>query len=204
MDSSGEHSYSIGAVERDTGIRRDTLRVWERRYAFPLPERDARGERVYSEEQMRRLRLICKLMDQGHRPGAVVPLNEAGLNALLEPQPGQRIPAEPPDAVRRLLDAVTRHDAARLQELLERDAAINGLRASIVGTIAPLVQEVGELWASGRMAIYEEHFLTRQLGHFLETSMGRMGRPATRAETLLATLPGEQHGLGLLMADVSE
>ena len=32
---------SIAAVERDTGLSKDTLRVWERRYGFPSPGRDA-------------------------------------------------------------------------------------------------------------------------------------------------------------------
>jgi hypothetical protein len=33
----------IASVERETGLSKDTLRVWERRYGFPTPERDANG-----------------------------------------------------------------------------------------------------------------------------------------------------------------
>ena len=55
---------TISAVERDTGLGKDTLRVWERRYAFPQPIRDAKGERLYTPEQVERLRLIKRLMDQ--------------------------------------------------------------------------------------------------------------------------------------------
>jgi len=46
--------FAIGTVKRDTGIGRDT-RIWERRYGFPTPERNDKGERVYSAEQIRRL-----------------------------------------------------------------------------------------------------------------------------------------------------
>ncbi|MDQ5941447.1 MAG: MerR family transcriptional regulator, light-induced transcriptional regulator, partial [Pseudomonadota bacterium] len=62
-------AFTIGAVERDTGLAKDTLRVWERRYGFPQPERDANGERLYPAAQVERLRLIKRLMDQGFRPG---------------------------------------------------------------------------------------------------------------------------------------
>ena len=62
----------VGAVERDTGLSKDTLRVWERRYGFPQPGRDGAGERLYPAEQVRRLRLIKRLMDQGHRPGRLL------------------------------------------------------------------------------------------------------------------------------------
>ena len=55
MNSRDEHSQmvlSIAAVERDTGIGKDTLRVWERRYRFPEPGRDANGERIYPLAQV--------------------------------------------------------------------------------------------------------------------------------------------------------
>ncbi|MFW9621935.1 MAG: MerR family transcriptional regulator, partial [Macromonas sp.] len=44
-------SFNIAAVERDTGLSKDVLRMWERRYGFPLPQRDAHGERLYPAAQ---------------------------------------------------------------------------------------------------------------------------------------------------------
>ena len=69
-----EFAHTIADVERDTGLSKDTLRVWERRYGFPLPLRDAQGERRYDDDQLLRLRHIRRLLDAGHRPGRVVPL----------------------------------------------------------------------------------------------------------------------------------
>ena len=48
--------FNIAAVERETGLSKDVLRMWERRYGFPIPERDANGERLYPEAQVERLR----------------------------------------------------------------------------------------------------------------------------------------------------
>ena len=59
--------FPIGVVERDTGIGRDTLRVWERRYGFPRPVRNAKGERSYPEDQLRRLQRTRRLLDRGMR-----------------------------------------------------------------------------------------------------------------------------------------
>ena len=64
----------IGAVERDTGLSKDTLRVWERRYGFPAPQRDAFGERAYPLAQVDKLRMVKRLLDHGHRPGRIVGL----------------------------------------------------------------------------------------------------------------------------------
>ncbi len=66
-----EGLYPIGVVERDTGIGRDTLRIWERRYGFPEPVRNEKGERIYPEKQLRHLQRIRRLLDQGLRPGKV-------------------------------------------------------------------------------------------------------------------------------------
>lgn len=68
-----EKSYSISAVERDTGIGRDALRIWERRYGYPSPVRGHKGERRYPLSQVQRLQLIRRLLDQGLRPGKIVP-----------------------------------------------------------------------------------------------------------------------------------
>src|SRR5687768_3795296 len=76
---------SIAEVERDTGLGKDTLRVWERRYGFPAPARDAQGQRLYTQAEVDRLRQIASLLRAGHRPGRVVPLDEAGRQSLLRP-----------------------------------------------------------------------------------------------------------------------
>ncbi|MDM7456330.1 MAG: MerR family transcriptional regulator, partial [Tepidimonas sp.] len=74
--------WAIADVERETGIGKDTLRVWERRYGFPAPQRDERGDRLYDAEQLSRLRLIRRLLDAGYRPGRVVGLPRDALEAL--------------------------------------------------------------------------------------------------------------------------
>ena len=73
---------SISAVERDTGLSKDTLRVWERRYGFPMPDRDVVGERSYPFDQVERLRAIKRLLDAGHRPGRIVAMPPADLERL--------------------------------------------------------------------------------------------------------------------------
>ena len=76
----------IAALERDIGVGKETLRVWERRYGFPQPLRDAFGERVYPADQVARLRLVKRLMDQGGRPGKLLAQPIEALNAQLGEQ----------------------------------------------------------------------------------------------------------------------
>ena len=88
-----EQTWSIAEVERETGLGKDALRVWERRYGFPVPLRDAQGERAYPQDQVQRLRLLKRLLDCGHRPGKVVALPLVQLQALLQAEPDSGTPA---------------------------------------------------------------------------------------------------------------
>ena len=193
-----EGLHSIGVVERDTGIGRDTLRVWERRYGFPLPVRNDKGERAYSDAQLRRLQRVRRLLDQGMRPGKLLPLSDDALDQLeagLTPSQSEKMS----DSVTAMLGAVTSADAETINTLMHRAYEQQGMDRFILNTVVPCLSAVGEMWAGGRLQIYQEHFLSNQLIQFLNTEISRLQKTAKRPLVLLATLPGEEHTLGLLM-----
>ncbi|HEY9053062.1 MAG TPA: cobalamin-dependent protein [Gammaproteobacteria bacterium] len=190
--------YSIGVVERDTGIGRDTLRVWERRYGFPEPLRNEKGERMYSEQQLRRLQRIRRLLDQGLRPGKLLPLSEEALDELdagLQPEK----PRQLANAVSEVLLALRSVDAIQIESIFRREYQQLGMKGFILNMVNPLLQEVGKLWAAGSLQIFQEHFVSQQLIRFLNAEIINMQKVATKPLVLLATLPGEEHTLGLLM-----
>src|SRR5216110_3520529 len=89
MESSGA-ALNISAVERETGLSKDVLRIWERRYGFPEPHRDDNAERQYPQEQVAKLRAIKRLMDAGLRPGKLIRRTLTELNTLAEARAGPR------------------------------------------------------------------------------------------------------------------
>jgi methanogenic corrinoid protein MtbC1 len=190
--------FPIGVVERDTGIGRDTLRVWERRYGFPRPVRNAKGERSYPEDQLRRLQRTRRLLDRGMRPGKLLPLSEDALDELeasLTPEGSEQLNK----TVEAVLEAICTADAGQVEALLRRQYEKRGMREFVLETVIPLLQAVGERWISGRLQIFQEHFLSEQLIRFLNSEIAILQKNAARPLVLLATLPGEEHTLGLLM-----
>jgi methanogenic corrinoid protein MtbC1 len=183
----------ITAVEQETGLSKDTLRVWERRYGFPRPQRDAHGERAYPPEQVQVLRRIRRLMDQGARPGRIF---AQGVDALEADALSTALPEGLPHEIA-LLRA---HRIGELRALLEQAALRDGLHAFVTGTAAPLTTRVGEAWARGELQVYEEHLFSEQLQAVLRSAIARLDGAGGAPRVLLTTLPGEQHGLGLLMA----
>ena len=86
--------YRSGVAARLAGLPVETLRVWERRYSISDTDRSAHGQRLYSDAQVRRLRLMKQLVDQGHPIGALaqLPLDQLGALAVV---PVQRAPSQP-------------------------------------------------------------------------------------------------------------
>lgn len=191
-----EQHMSIGAVERDTGLSKDTLRVWERRYGFPEPARDDNGERVYPPEQVEKLRLIRRLMDNGHRPGKIIGQPVEELRRLAD---SEREPAD--EALEGIVQLLVRHDSTELKRTLSQRLARQGLQRFVTETVAPLNTLVGDAWMGGRLAVFEEHLYTEVVQGLLRSAIAGAQHPGLPPRVLLTSLPGEEHCLGLLMAE---
>jgi MerR family transcriptional regulator, light-induced transcriptional regulator len=200
-------TLSIAAVERDTGLSKDTLRVWERRYGFPLPGRDPVGERAYTLPEVEKLRIVKRLLDAGHRPGRIVPLSLEQLQELTEQTVDQPLRATETalggDDLRSYLDLIRTHDVSSLRGALTRLLSRIGVSRFVTEVVGPLNAAVGDAWIRGQLEIFEEHLYTETMQVVLRGAISAIPEP-TRADALrvlLTTLPGEQHGLGLLMAE---
>lgn len=193
-----EHGLSIGTVERETGVAKDTLRVWEKRYGFPAPDRDSNGERVYSRDQVEKLILIKRLIDRGARPAKVVGLTVPELIARTDAGAGET--KDPPELVD-ILELVKAHDIAGLRKRLDQALLQQGLEGFLEQTIAPLNPMVGDAWMRGELQVFEEHLYTEAIQILLRSSIATLPRTGGEPRVLLTTLPGELHVLGLLMAE---
>lgn len=215
MSTPPSNDLSIGAVERETGLSKDTLRVWERRYHFPLPRRDESGERSYPPAQVEKLRLIKGLMDHGYRPGKLV---GADANVLrdMAARPSTRktttagLEEEMEEARDDLLHYIALCKEHRVEELrreLTQGLLKSGIYRFVTDVIAPLTTMIGARWASGHLAVFEEHLYTESVQAVMRNAIGAIPSPDTQAgpiprpRILLATIPHEMHGLGLLMSE---
>ncbi len=192
MAEADPEDLSMGDICSATGLSADVVRVWERRYGFPVPVRLPSGHRRYRQEDLRRLRLMVQALAQGHRPSLVVPATDAVLQRML--QPGDNPLAE------RMFQAVEAMDAERMRQLFREARGLLGWKPMLEQTIAPLLERVGMAWADGSIGVQHEHLVTEVLEDFLrELRRGFQHQPES-GSVLLCTLPGERHRLGLLMA----
>lgn len=208
-DGSSEPGHAIGAVESRTGLSAHTIRAWEKRYGAVEPARTEGGHRLYSEAQVRRLRLLHELTEHGHRIGSIAALPTGELTSLLEstrrdvaavpPEaPGERAPDE--TRIRELMTAVRELDAERIDAVFRRTALERSAHDLVEGVISPLLRRIGEAWERGDVSPAEEHLasgvVSRTLAWVLDAFQAEPGAPLA----VVATPAGQRHALGALLA----
>jgi methylmalonyl-CoA mutase cobalamin-binding subunit len=198
-------ALGIAAVERASGLPKDTLRAWERRYGFPNPHRDRNDERTYPADQLAKLRLLRRLVDAGHRPGRIVGRPEAELAILLREAEGGVAPApaySPHGAT--VLTLLGAYDAPGLRNHINALLLRSGLGAFVTEVAPGMMNAVGAAWARGELEIHQEHLFTEQFTTVLRAAINTAlasGEGLRRPTVLLTTVPLEPHSLGLLMAE---
>jgi MerR family transcriptional regulator, light-induced transcriptional regulator len=209
--SSQSASLSIGAMARATGVPVETLRTWERRYGFPKAERTQTGHRRYSLSSVKRIQMVAKAIHLGHRASLVVEASESELLELIRITPFETSSPPPSselafseESFDSPLEKWIEHTILWDSIGLERDFLNSwnklGALRFIQECCAPFLDLLGNGWAEGKLGVSQEHFASEKLREFLTGQWRRSCEFATGPKVICATLPGEQHTLGLHMA----
>jgi len=186
-----------------TGISPHTLRMWERRYGFPVPDRTPGGARRYSVDDVEQLKLISRALEAGYRPNEVVGKPRAALEEIMITQ-AEVMPPPPPDhttgpSLERALRLIEADDVGGIRNEMRAAVAVLGPKRFLNDFAHPLLVRVGERWREGHLSVRQEHLtselLTTQIRSLIAGYEVAHGSPTV----MLATLPDELHSLGLQM-----
>jgi len=206
-----EPRHPIRVVSERTGLSPDVLRAWEKRYtAVSPPRRDGAGQRLYSDADVERLRLLRRVTQAGRAIGQVADLTNAELLRLAREDEDQRASALPAVAVRqegkaalafleRGLAAARALDARGLETVLRRSLVALGAEAFIDEVAVPFLRSLGTSWEEGKLTIAHEHLASAVMGGVLgmvtdvvDADSGGM--------VVVATPARQRHELGALLA----
>lgn len=204
-----ELRHPIKVVCHRTGLSAHVIRVWERRYGLICCERTCSNRRLYSDEEIERLRLLKDLTDCGHRISQISSLSLDELYQLHKkelPQPATAArPPELPHAsveqcLERCMDAVRQLEAPALADLLEEARVQYGHRVTLLRIVAPLVHMVGESWRKGELRVAHEHLATSVVRDFLALAARNYPARHDAPELVVSTPVGQIHEVGALLA----
>lgn len=188
----------IGRVERETGLSKDILRAWERRYGFPRPQRDAHGERAYTPDQIDKLRLLRRLTERGLRPGKIIDLDLAQLEDLRRTHD---ITPSPAGEVGTFLDSLRDHDVIVLRSLLAQALMRKGLSAFVIDTLVPLSEQLSDARVRGEVEEFEIRLCLELMQGVLQSAIQAIQHQGAPPCIILGSLQGDSRTIDRLMLE---
>jgi len=204
------YKYPIKVVSQMTGLSVFVIRAWEKRYDVVVPFRTETNRRLYSEENIEKLRLLNEAVQKGHNIGGIANLSIPDLKLILEKERSttkKYLSEEVTSDVDSLLDtcveAVKTYDAKELETILLKASSKLSQPQLIENLVVPLVYKLGELWHEGIIRVANEHLATAVIRSFL-ASLIDQNEPDENAPILISATPrGQDHELGAMIVGVT-
>ncbi len=193
--------YSIGAAARLSGLTPHVLRAWEKRYGILSTVRTGSNRRMYSDEDIDKLILLKRAVDAGYSLKTISGLSAAELAGLGRSgtASGKRSSIAS-DAVSELLNAARVLDAREFERILLRTSLETSLAGLLESVLTPFLETVGRLWHHGDLRIAQEHLSSSVIRAFLAGRINSSQTPVDSPVLVAATLSGQLHEMGALMA----
>lgn len=196
--------HPVRLVAARTGLSPHVLRAWERRYHVVEPARSEGGQRLYSDLDVARLRLLYRLTAGGHPISRLASLTLEELERAVREEPGEQPSIEegngPAEFTGAALRAARRLDGAELHALLERAVVTLGVTTFIEAVAAPTLRAIGHGWREGEVSVGQEHLASAVFRRVLGWIMGMYDVGASAPGIVLSTPPGQIHDLGAMLA----
>jgi len=206
-------TFNLKVVLKQTGLKADTLRAWERRYGLPKPGRSAGKHRLYSQRDIETIKwlktrqgeglsisnavqLWHNLEAEGNDPLLVVAYATPSIAAMPAPDSGGR----GLDELKGLwISACKAFDESASRRILSEAFALFGVEDVCLRLILDGMRQVGQGWYEGEIAVEQEHFASAIAKRQLKVLVSASPEPTRPEKILVGATPGEQHDLALLM-----
>lgn len=205
------HIYSIRQLIELTGVSEFTLRGWETRYQAFNPARSETGRRLYCKEDIIKIRLLMRLLSQGHRIGMIAPLTVKKLELLAEEEASDELAIETKAGsnvkmtakIAEIMSLAGRFEWEKIQKAFIKVQESLGARNFVLEFLLGLIGEMNEQIEAGRFSVAQEHIMTALMKErlYAATAFSETKSHGTY-RFVLAAPEGDFHDLGLLIAAV--
>jgi DNA-binding transcriptional MerR regulator/methylmalonyl-CoA mutase cobalamin-binding subunit len=205
------YKYPIKVVSQMTGLSAFVIRAWEKRYNVVIPSRTDTNRRLYSEDDIEKLRLLNDAVQKGHNIGGIAKLSIDELKSVLERKRDSSIVINSSSAemfsdvnsiISNCIEAIKGYDAKTLETILLKASSKMSQPLLIENLIIPLVYKVGDMWHDGTIRVASEHLASAVIRSFL-TNLIEQHIPAENAPIIISATPrGQDHELGALIVAV--
>lgn len=192
-------TYSMAEIATLTGIKAHTLRKWESRYDFIIPNRTDTNIRYYSDSQLRKLLNISILVRNGNRISKIDKLTDTEINEQVS---NILIDSNQSDEINALIISMIKMDELAFDEIIDRNVDSKGLLKTVIEVIYPFLNQIGVLWTTHKAMPAQEHFISNLIRQKIFASIEELPLAKRDApKIVLFLLEDEDHEIGLLLAN---
>lgn len=190
--------YSIKDLEKISGIKAHTIRMWERRYGLIEPQRTETNIRFYSDCDLKRLLNVSILNHNGIKISHIAGLTDAEIkNRVLDLSIDGRSSSV---QIESLMVAMLELDETKFLNGLSSSIIKLGFEVSVETVLFPFLERIGVLWQAGTINPAQEHFISNLIRQKLFVAIdNEMQSPVQNGPRIIMFLSEhEQHEIGLL------
>ena len=206
--------YNLKVALRETGIKADVLRAWERRYGLPKPQRSPGGHRLYSERDIAIIKWLIARQNEGLSISSAVELFRE--KEILSQDPlEEEVQGDQPtqlavfstdlslDALKKnWLEACIGFNEPLAEQLLNQAFSLYPLEVVLSDIVQQGMRDLGDKWFNGEATVQQEHFTSALVLRRLETLIAATP-PPIRSQTILIASPSEEwHTFSMVMLNL--
>lgn len=191
-------SYSIKDLERLSGIKAHTIRIWEKRYGLIEPERTSTNIRTYCDEELRKILNISILNRNGIKISKIAQLSPDEIKKEINNVVDNNADAQ--GRIEALILAMVDYNEDRFEKILAKTIIQLGFENTVIKILYPFFSQIGIMWQTGTINVAQEHFISNLVKQKMYIAIDNQIVPSSDdTKTFILFLPeGEWHELGLL------
>ncbi|MCU0332527.1 MAG: MerR family transcriptional regulator [Ignavibacteriaceae bacterium] len=208
------YKYPIKVVSQMTGLSVHVIRAWEKRYSVVEPDRTDTNRRLYSEEDIEKLKLLNDALRLGHHIGGIANLSLSELKNLLSKENHSTVEiknglsstisseSSVDETFSECIEAIKNYDAKKLESVLLNSSTRLTQPVLLENLVVPLVYKIGEMWHNGEIRVANEHLASSVIRGFLFNLLESYSVSDSAPVVISATPRGQDHELGALIVGV--
>jgi DNA-binding transcriptional MerR regulator len=193
--------YSIKDLERISGVKAHTIRIWEKRYGIVAPKRTESNIRYYCDTEVKKLMNIAILLSHGYKISKLAELSQDELSRkVLEIS---MITNGTDSQIENLVMAMIEMDESKFEKILNMSIIKEGFEKTVFNLLYPFFERIGVLWQAGSINPAHEHFISNLVKQKIYVAIDSISvNSGNDAKKFLLFLPEwDLHELGLLVYD---
>ena len=191
--------YSIKDIEKLTGVKAHTIRIWEKRYAIVIPKRTKTNIRYYDEDDLKNVMNIALLNNNGYKISNIAKLSTDERRTIAAKL--SNVDSKFENNIDAIMYSVLQLDEHNINLILNQHIVQEGLHQTMEQLVYPLLEKMGMMWIAGSISEVHERFVTNLLKNVIIGQINSCDDNPNNIEKrkIILYLPeGQSHELSVL------